>query len=126
MSGKKHFDARLEDHRLVFPDRIREMNEVVDNMPMNGLILQRVGNTIKGYKGISRPTTSDGYCWFWAIKFRLPIFKRILVAFPWSQDWDKEDGLQLDRSIAFHTSNDVSTKDINALFDKLLNALKEV
>lgn len=120
MSGKQHFDAKLKGYNPpVFPQWIEELNRLV-----NGFVLQKVGGSINGFLEKTRPRTSDGYGWFWGLKFSLGLGKRVLVAFPWSQDWERTDGLELDRSIAVYVTRDVIPEELNSLLAKLIDALR--
>jgi hypothetical protein len=74
---------------------------------------------------MDRPITNDGYSWFWALYFHW-IFGEIAILFPWSQDWDKADGSQSDRSIAVHTKGLVPQWAVDRVIHKLTKAILEL
>lgn len=124
MSGKQHVDAKLKGYSYpIFPFGIGRLNEFFNWSSNNGSKLDKIGKSVGSYIGQSRPTSSDGYCWFWALKFRLPAGKRVLVAFPWLTDRGESNNLRLDRSIAVYTYGNVSTEEIDTLIEKLTKEL---
>ncbi|MFH0949301.1 MAG: hypothetical protein V1802_02330 [Candidatus Aenigmatarchaeota archaeon] len=118
MSNKKVRTALDGYERQLFPEKLDELNKVYDEVGSNGFALEKSGTIIDGYELRDRPTTKDRYTWFWGLHFRTEKGK-IATLFPWAQDWDKRDGIQLDRSIAIYTKGKVDTQDVDSLIEKL-------
>ena len=118
MSNRKVKISLKEYERQVFPGRLEELNRVYDRVGATGFTLEKLGRTINGYEGKNRPTTEDGYVWFWGLYFQT---KKggIAILFPWAQDWDRHDGTQLDRSIGVYTRGEVDDEDIDGLVEKI-------
>ncbi len=62
---------------------ITELIRTYMSSPVNGATLSEAAQLIRGYAGIWRPTTSDGYTWFWSVDFNV-LKGRISILFPWS------------------------------------------
>ncbi len=98
---------------------IDQLNTVLDEVGGTGAGLIKMGKTIEGFKKeIMRPKTEDDYSWFWGLSFKTEKGE-IAVLFPWRQDWDKNDGVQLDRSIAFYTKGKVDPREVGILFSRI-------
>jgi hypothetical protein len=107
VSNKKHTDAILAGYDgPFFPASVDDLRKQLDEVGRyNGDWLKKAGDTIDGFVGeVDRPTTSDGYVWFWSLEFSCGSGK-VTVLIPWSQDWEQSDGTQGDRGIAVHTKN---------------------
>lgn len=135
MSGKQHVKAKLKGYGYpIFPHWIDQLNRIVDELHLTGAILAKAGGSIEGYLGLDRPVTSDGYGWFWGLKFSLGLSepgisgfkkaKRILITLPWSQNRSRMDGLELDRSIAVYTRGPITPEEVDGVLCKLIRALK--
>ena len=124
MSSMKHAEATLEGcNGPFFPPEAEELHRQLDRAgSYDGAWLKEVGETIEEFQDISRPTTSDGYDWFWSLDFSIGKGK-ILVLIPWAQDWDKTDGTQRDRGIAVHTKG-VDEVTAAQVVQKLVSAVK--
>ncbi|MFA6436838.1 MAG: hypothetical protein WC242_01815 [Candidatus Paceibacterota bacterium] len=70
-----------------------------------------------------RIATSDGYKWFWAANFKIGAGKLVLL-FPWSQDWKKKDRSQMDRSIGIYTEGEVDDDALNTVLVQIIRALE--
>ena len=132
MSGKQHVDAKVKGYdKPVFPARIDDLNHAYDQSSIVKYELQKIGGEIVGFLEDSEPVSSDSYTWFGGLKyydgphFRTGGSKRILVALPWAQDWERTDGVQNDRSIAFYTFGGVAKDDVEALCEALLKVFGE-
>ncbi|MFA6185302.1 MAG: hypothetical protein WCT51_00290 [Candidatus Shapirobacteria bacterium] len=102
VSLKQHHDALLDGLHPIFPESIKIINQICGNREViRGIEFEKVSQTIDGFLKIIRPTTSDDYCWFWGLVFNIQN-EEVIITFPWAQDWDKKDGIQLDRSIAVY------------------------
>ncbi len=121
---KVHTHLKRYD-RQVFPERLDELNRVYDRFGGNGITLEQLGKKIVGYQAKDMPTTGDGYRWFWGLHFRTGD-GRTATLFPWTQDWSKQDGIQLDRSIAVYTRGEVDTLEIEGLVENLYQGFLEL
>ncbi|HEY4497012.1 MAG TPA: hypothetical protein VI432_02590 [Candidatus Paceibacterota bacterium] len=72
---------------------------------------------------IDRPTTNDGYAWFWGIQI-LNRSGAIAILFPWCQDWKKNDRTQSDRHIAVYTRGSIGEKKVRRLLYRLYEAME--
>lgn len=70
-----------------------------------------------------RSSTSDGYDWFWS-----PTFDtrdgRVMVAFPWCQDFRKNDGTSTDRHITIYAAGNPTAREIDKIISKLNRELR--
>lgn len=123
MSNEKVRTA-LEGYEQVFPEKLDELDRVYNRVEANGVTLEELGRTIYGYETIDRPTTEDGYVWFWGLHFKTGR-GRTATIFPWAQDWDGQDRTGLDRSIAVHTRGKVDARDVDGLVEKLYHGFLE-
>ncbi len=97
--------------------------EVLNVNHYNNLLLDDVCSQVLNYEGPfhkheMHPKTSDGYGWFSARRFSCQRGK-IVILFPWAQDWEKQDGSQFDRSIAVYTKGVVTREDVTATISDL-------
>ncbi len=124
MSSMKHAEATLAGcYGPFFPPEAEELHRQLDRAgSYDGAWLNKIGETIEEFQDISRPTTSDGYVWFWSLDFSIGRGK-VLVLIPWAQDWDKTDGTQSDRGIAVHTRG-VDELTAAQVVQKLVSAVK--
>ena len=124
MSNMKHAEATLAGYEgPFFPPEVDELHRQLDRTGgYDGAWLKNIGETIEEFQDISRPTTSDGYVWFWSLDFSIGRGK-VLVLIPWAQDWDKTDGTQSDRGIAVHTRG-VDELTAAQVVQKLVSAVK--
>jgi len=112
--------ATLLGYEQVFPKGLDTLNEASDESYIsNGSDLETdLGRHIEGFLKMGRPTTEDGYCWFWGLKFEAE--KGLVnVLFPWAQDWDKNDGSPKDRSISIYKKGEVSMNDVDVLMNHI-------
>jgi hypothetical protein len=110
-----------------FPEGIDRLNDAFEarraaQQDLNGAVLERVGTKVFGFSRMFRPTTADDYTWFWALEFARGD-GRIIVCFPWAQDWNKRDGSQADRSIAVYARG-ASGEEIDRLLGDLTYVLE--
>ncbi len=121
--SKKQVRTKLKGHRgPFFPKIIDDLNKVYDEVGATGQTLQEIANKIWPPKDVKkdRPTTEDHYDWFWSLTFELTTGS-IVVLFPWSQDWDKQDGVQMDRSIAVYTTGRMNECEVISMIETLRN-----
>ena len=121
MSERRHKRAFLGSLAPRFQG-IHELNVAYDSAAMNGADLETIGRAIRGFEQRTKPTTSDGYYWFWALVFRRKR-KKVIVAFPWKQVWRMGDGAQSVRSIALYA--EVGNTELNELVNELSGVLRE-
>ncbi|MFA6895939.1 MAG: hypothetical protein WC242_01855 [Candidatus Paceibacterota bacterium] len=101
------------------------LNSAWDNgMSRNGCNLKIIFQKVSGYDHLSRPCTSDDYMWFWGAEFEVGAGKLMLL-FPWSQDWDKKDGSQMDRSIGIYTKGDVDDDALSTVLVQIIRVLEK-
>ncbi len=91
---------------------------------LDGNVLEEVARRIEGYKERTRPTTIDGYGWFWALSF-LTEGGEIMILIPWAQDFDKTDGSKFDRAIAVYTKGSAAEGEIFYIQANLVIGLRE-
>jgi hypothetical protein len=108
--------------KQVFPRILDDLNKRYDIGGFSGSSLKKTGKQIEGFEKMDRPTTQDGYCWFWGLHF-LTRLGKVAVLFPWAQDWGRRDGSQMDRSVAIYTKGDVDSEEVGAIAEKVLKAL---
>jgi len=87
--------------------------------------LKEVSNAI-AYDSICRRrgTTQDGYEWFCHLEFYLPGGGRVVVLFPWAQDWS-DPVSWLDRSISVHSTRPLPTTMVEGLLEKITHTMVE-
>lgn len=124
MSSQQHKNALLCGITPIFPDLITDLNYIFSLNEVNGVFLKELGQKIDGFLEMTRPTTNDGYGWFWALIFKFGT-TTIIIAFPWTQDWKKKDEISLDRSIAIYTNNINDVDQVNKLLTNLVIKFKE-
>lgn len=73
--------------KRVFPSKSKldKLNKAYEGVVTNGILLDAIGKKIENYESKDRPTTADGYTWFWRLKFNANK-GGIAVLFPWCQD----------------------------------------
>lgn len=121
MSQTRHRSARLSGFSgPYFPFELDALTNGLEGM--NGVELGQLGERVPGFLGLDRPTTSDGYFWFWA--FNISVGSgRVAVLVPWRQD-DSTDPWSPDRSMAVYTRRVLwgQRRAMAALAVALLNA----
>jgi hypothetical protein len=105
-----------------YPEVIKQMNLRLNARLHNGHSLEATGRRVKGYAGRISATTSDGYAWFWGLRFKVGEKGIVMVLFPWTQDFQYTDGTQLDRSIAVYTKN-ITEDQVEKVLKELLRYL---
>lgn len=117
-----------------YPENIDDLNDVFASYNYCGSLLSETGKKIEGFKKllhrqVTLGSNRVGYSWFWGLEFNFG-GNKIVVLFPWVQDWNKTDGIQLDRSIAMFVEKSVLyfLPDflINRMIAELLNVRQEV
>jgi len=123
VSKAKVVGAHLEGFGApLFPPTIDLLNTTLaKGHGLNGFVLEDAGRVVEGFVGKDRPTTTDGYTWFWALTF-VRGEGTIVVCFPWAQDWDKQDASQADRSVAVYSFG-ADERDVAPLVADLVKAL---
>ena len=106
-------------------DALQSLFDESPNGGTTGHILEKVSQKIRGYKCQTRPTTVDGYGWFWGQHFQTDSGGEVAILIPWAQDWDKTDGSSFDRAIAVYTMGDVAEIEISYIQAKLIIGLCE-
>jgi hypothetical protein len=119
MSTKKHY-TKLEGHEgPYFPEGIDTLNEAYgdeNKFVTTGADLDKMGRSLTGFVEQNRPATEDGYTWFWAQTYStMDRNGKMIVLFPWSQDWKKRNRTQADRSIAFYKHGEVTIEELSGL-----------
>lgn len=106
-----------------YQDAIKRLVEAKEGcaLQLDGVILSQVGSRVKGFVSRERlPRAADGYVWFWCLVFRAGFFgKRVLVAIPWAQDWDQQDGTTFERSPAIYLKGRVTGAKVDAVVTSL-------
>lgn len=109
----------------IFPEKLNKLNTICDKVEFSGLDLEKIGRSIKSFVKKDRASTEDGYTWFWGLYFETGRGE-IVVLFPWAQDWDKHQGIQLDRSIAIYTRHEIDHQDVQELLQGLYTAFEDL
>ena len=91
------------------------LNQIYEQVGPNGSGLEKVGKGIEKFSGFYRPTTKDGYCWFWSLQFFTDNGK-VAVLFPWYSG-------SLDRSIGIYLQGNVPTEQVDELLVKISDSL---
>ena len=117
--SRKQVNTNLEGYDgPIFIEEIDDLNTVYDAVGASGASLEEIGKTIEGFIKKDSPSTKDGYGWFWSLHFKTTKGE-IAVLFPWAQDWDKHNGIQLDRSIAIYRKGDASFTEAKVLLERI-------
>ncbi len=105
------------DGRPPHPISTSFINRMLNHHAWNALDLDRLGQSLRWYDGLDRPTTDDGYVWFWSLDFRSPAgVIRILI--PWDRDRNLDDGSALDRSVTVYADAGVGESQVfQVVFD---------
>lgn len=104
MSLTQHRDAELEGYgKPIFLQIVGRLNTLLANKrtALNGHALDEIVSEMTSYLDKERIQTSDGYGWFWGLKFHVGDVA-IVIAIPWSREQEKTDGSHTDRSIALY------------------------
>ena len=102
----------LLDDRAPYPVPLQPLNLALTSLVgYNGSVLYEACKPLLFYVGQDRPTTSDGYTWFWSQNFHTPS-GTVRVCIPWSQDWARRDGSSMDRSAAVYAGEGVSGAEV--------------
>lgn len=125
MSYSQHTKAVLPGYEgPFFPVALRDLNQAQEEKGIaNGVELDRLGATIDGFIETIRPTTSDGYSWFWGMRIRSGK-NEVIILFPWAQDWGQRDGTQKDRSHAVHTKGTFTPKMLETIIQQVTRAMQ--
>ena len=126
MSNAQMSDATLRGYSgPFFPDYIRKLQEAFygkRSFSFNGSNLDIFGLGVPGFVGTKRlKTTGDGYCWFWSMHFKTRTGK-VIILFPWGQDFEGSDGTSADRHIALHTDGECTDADIRTIVAQIISA----
>ena len=100
MSKIQHDDAMFPGYRgPYFPGSINDLQEALQRS--NKVTNHWLGNVARSIGGASSShgRTTDDYTWFSQIKSP---FRAATILIPWSQDWNKSDDTQADRSAALY------------------------
>lgn len=109
----------------LFPSTIDLLNTTLgERYGLDGFVLKEVGDMVEGFVGKWRPTTTDGYTWFWALTFTRG-GGTIVVCFPYARDGERRDGSPADRSAAVYAVG-VDDGVTTSLVADLVRALKSV
>lgn len=124
MSLKKHTDAFLRGYnKPEFPAVAGMLQKVLrEKGAVTGVTLEGACKTVEGFVELDRPSTSDGYVWFWALNFRTNDGK-VAILVPWAQDWDQTDGALSDRALAIYTSGNVSDVKVESIVTKVIDGV---
>lgn len=123
MSKVKHHDAMLEGKDPRFPDGFRTLAARIEEIAgCNGHRLNKAALEVAGYGGQMYIKTSDGYNWFWGLEFTWNR-EKVVVAIPWSQNFDKSDGNSADRAIAVYADWKVPNTVLTEILLDLVRAL---
>jgi hypothetical protein len=100
------------------------LEKAVDKATLNGSTLEAIGKKINGFKSMDRPTSNDGYVWFWSMNFKKAAgpdseISEIAVLFPWAQNWKKAEGLRLDRPMAVMAKGGMDSSEAQKIVDKV-------
>lgn len=117
MGNARHANARLEDYDgPFFPDWADRFSAQIDWASCTGDWLREVATNVSGFRGIERPATSDGYVWYWALKFQCGA-GWVVVLVPWAQYvvTDREP----ERSIAVHCRGGADLVDVDMIVRRL-------
>jgi hypothetical protein len=99
------------------------LEKALDRVLVNGFDLEVIGKKLGGFTGVDRPTSSDGYGWFWSMNFKESALLRkdaeLKILIPWAQDWAKVDGLQSDRPIAVMARGRIDISEAQEVVDSI-------
>lgn len=117
-------EAHLEGYEgPYFPLALEEiMNQLGAVKPPTREWLLDVCRAVEGFTGrVIRPTTSDGYVWFWGLEFTVYSDSSLLILIPWTNGrWPQLS----DRSIAMHSRN-VDQDAARQVVGNLIEAIKD-
>jgi hypothetical protein len=121
-----HAQAALPRFRGPFyPKAIAELAAVLDGKRYSKQMLENAVRDLPGFCKCSAGESSDGYDWFALLEFRdQDGLQTVIVAVPYSQDWDGADGVQLDRSPAIYVTGIWTEKAGNELLREVAAALQ--
>jgi len=91
----------------------------------NGLFYEKACERVPGFIGELRPTTEDGYFWFWGYHFTTRTGE-VAVLIPWSSDSERRDGDRSDRAVAVYTKGVVFEEEIAAILQRFSDAFRIV
>ncbi|MBC5793288.1 MAG: hypothetical protein H8Z69_04635 [Nanohaloarchaea archaeon] len=106
-----------------FPEGIDSLNHTYDFFPTNGARLDEVGEETFGYEGMRRSLETEGD-WFWTLEYNLG-GDAVDIAFPTAQDWEQEDDVQLNHSIAVYAPERVGGETLENLVRTFENRFLE-
>ncbi len=119
MSRQKVMTALEKWDGPIFSEEIDDLNTIYNEIDASTSTLEELGKTIEGFiTMVGEVTTADGYSWFWPLVFRTGNGK-ILVLFPWAQDSEKYDGVELDRSIAIYREGKANLAEAKVLLERI-------
>ncbi len=119
--------APLKYEMQIFSKSLDLLTAAYQVTGINGLSLREVGRKIGGYVGIERPTTNDGYTWFWALHFsqrRFFLFPEweVAILFPWSTRTSPGEK-RADRPVMAYATGHIERERVDGLAEKVLQLL---
>jgi len=117
----KGYDKKVSPPNLL----IGKLNKAYDCVTSDMLLFDAIGKRIGNYESVDRPTTSDGYTWFWRLKFNSKE-GGIAVLFPWCQNRGKLSGLALDRSIEVYIKGKVGMEEVETIIKNLYQEFQKL
>lgn len=130
MSNRKMRSSATFSDAQLFPDSLAPLQRfwggkrtVNFSLPN----LNEIGKDLPGFRcmeATTREKTKDGYVWFWSPTFDTRDGK-VMVAFPWCQDFDKRGGTSTDRHISIFTAGNPTAEEVDEIISKLLQTLTD-
>lgn len=130
MSVKRYVNAKMTGYDgPVFPANILKFNQAKGRVTFKDQDYGRMAKAMERrtnhlVSSTNLVQTSDGYHWCFGLVFDLAAGK-VLVLFPWSQDWKEKSRVRLDRSIAFYTVGKVPPEEIENISIEFVIVLGE-
>jgi len=122
MSTQQHQTALQGYEGPFFPD-IDTLNRAIDSGPLSNASLREICTAVNGHVDVSlHGVTADGYTWFSELTFQRADAK-VAILIPWSQDWNKRDGSQQDRSCAVYVQGMLPKDEQRKLVEELSTAI---
>ena len=121
-------ESRLPGYeRQLFTSTLVDLTRAYANATLNGEVLKQIGRRVRGYLKIDRPTTEDGYSWFWALhfsqrRFFLPPKWEVAILFPWATSTASREQY-LDRPVVACVRGHVGIAEVDGLVQKVTEAM---
>ena len=120
--NKKKVNAELAGYEQMFPHVLDYLNTLNDENKLDRNVLLKMSKAKEEVETTMNTTTRDDYTWYRGYYFKAGEGE-LAILLPWAQDFKKEEGTQMDRSIGIYKTGNADSEEVSRILKTIEDRL---